>query len=82
MSYNNRYLNKISDRRTFKLIYLRNRLGCPICGPGKGCNKRYKAMQRNWKKFRKTKYKDEKEIRSALSNKTRCECQKIETEQN
>lgn len=34
-----------------------NRLG-GCCSPNKGCNKRNKRRERNWKSFRKTKYKN------------------------
>ena len=32
--------------------------GCPICSPNRGCNRRRKKKIRNWKKQRKTKWKE------------------------
>ena len=82
MSYNSRYLSIEMDSRAYRLAYLGPRLGCPICGVGRGCNKRYRTRQRSWKVYREKQYKREKEIRPALSNKTQCKCQRTETEQD
>ena len=50
-------LLKAEDERTWKLIRYSAILGCPVCGPNSGCNKRYKERYRSWKKHRKTQYK-------------------------
>jgi hypothetical protein len=36
---------------------LRQSLGCPICAPNKGCNQNRDNNYRNWKQWRKTKWK-------------------------
>jgi hypothetical protein len=45
------------DSRTYKLAMRSIVLGCPICGPNRGCNGRSKKKQRSWKLFRKKQYK-------------------------
>lgn len=54
--------NKISETynsRVYKLLKRSKVLGCPICGPNSGCNSssRKGDLDRNWKKFRKTQWK-------------------------
>jgi len=51
--------SETTDSRTYKLALRSAVLGCPICGPHRGCNGMSEKKQRNWKKFRKTQYKDE-----------------------
>lgn len=46
------------NSREYKMVMRGYKLGCPICGPNRGCNYRAKKKQRNWKKFRKTKWKE------------------------
>jgi len=54
----NKILAETTDSLTYKLAFrTKELLACPLCGPNKGCNRRRKQMQRNWKKFRKTKFK-------------------------
>jgi hypothetical protein len=53
----NKIVSETLDSRTYKLALRSVVLGCPICGPNRGCNSRGKGRQRNWKKFRKTKFK-------------------------
>lgn len=57
MSYNSRDLKNVYDKRTFKRIWLRIKLHCDRCPPNRGCNRRNKNKNRNWKEFRKTKWK-------------------------
>lgn len=45
-------INSSVDKKERKLY-----LVCSICPPHKGENKANKVVKRNWKKFRKTKYK-------------------------
>jgi hypothetical protein len=47
----------VTDSRTYKLVELNYKRGCPICGPHTGCNGTTKKEDRSWKKFRKTQYK-------------------------
>jgi hypothetical protein len=49
-------LQTTTNSRTYKLVMRGIYFGCPICGPHSGCNSNFNK-QRNWKKFRKTKYK-------------------------
>lgn len=35
---------------------------CPICKPNRGCNRRSKGHDRNWKRFRKTQWKNKENI--------------------
>jgi hypothetical protein len=46
-----------SNPRVQRLIEHEYTLGCSRCRPNKGCNRRYKGNQSNWKKFRKNQYK-------------------------
>lgn len=46
-----------TDSRSYKLAHNNLVSGCPICAPHRGCNKWKAGRQRNWKKFRKTKWK-------------------------
>lgn len=32
-------------------------LGCPICGPNSGCNKKSKGYENNWKSFRQNQWR-------------------------
>lgn len=58
MSYKTKEIEKISDSRTFKRIWLRKKLGCDRCRPHRGCNRtrRYNRHKKNWKQTRKTQY--------------------------
>jgi hypothetical protein len=47
----------VIDSRTYKLVELNYKRGCPICGPHTGCNGTTKKEDRSWKKFRKNQYK-------------------------
>ncbi len=53
-------ISKTSDNRVYKLLQRSKVLGCPICGPNSGCNSssRRGVLDRNWKKFRKTQWKE------------------------
>jgi hypothetical protein len=57
-----------TDSRTYKLAMRSVVLGCPVCGPNRGCNGRSKKKQRNWKKFRKTQHKNETKTVELLTN--------------
>lgn len=57
MSYKTSKLKNIYDSRTWRRIWLNNKLGCPICGVNSGCNRLYKNHERNWKTYRRTKWK-------------------------
>ncbi len=37
---------------------LRQNLGCPICAPNKGCNQNRDNNHKNWKYWRKTRWKE------------------------
>ena len=50
-------LKTVTDNKTYKYIRYSRVLGCPICGPNAGCNRRDKKVDRSWKRNRKTKYK-------------------------
>lgn len=43
--------------RTYKMAHNRLVSGCPVCAPHRGCNRRRIKNQRNWKVYRKTKWK-------------------------
>lgn len=45
-----------THRQIYNKCWIKLYTSCPICSPGKGCNKN-KDYIRNWKKFRKTQYK-------------------------
>lgn len=51
-------INQTKDRREYNLLIRHYNLYCSYCPPNKGCNLRIKRMQRNWKKFRKTQWKN------------------------
>jgi hypothetical protein len=61
-------VEETTDSRTYKLALRSKVLGCPICGPNSGCNSRGKDHQRNWKKFRKTQYKNETKTVDPITN--------------
>lgn len=48
------------NSREYKILQRDQELGCPICGPNSGCNSssRRGLLERNWKKFRKTQWKE------------------------
>jgi hypothetical protein len=53
---------KVTDETTNSRVYKMTKWqigfsGCPICSPHRGCNRRNKKYDRNWKNFRKTQYK-------------------------
>lgn len=50
-------MNETVDSSTFKKAYYGMVCDCPKCPPNKGCNKNRKKYQKNWKKFRNTKWK-------------------------
>jgi hypothetical protein len=50
-------LKTTTHSRTYKMYQRAQVLGCPICGPNSGCNRYSKYKDRNWKKYRKTQYK-------------------------
>lgn len=50
-------MHEANDSRTYKRAYNQIITSCPRCSPNKGCNRRRKNVERNWKKFRKTKHK-------------------------
>lgn len=61
----NKILAETTDSRTYKLASrTKELLACPVCAPNKGCNRRRKRMQRNWKKFRETKFKMKRKQRT------------------
>ncbi len=46
------------DNRTYNLVMLNYKRGCPICGPHRGCNRDNKFKgNKSWKRNRKTKWK-------------------------
>jgi hypothetical protein len=59
MSYKTRKIKEVIDSRTFRIIWLRNRLGCDRCRPHRGCNRyrRYNRHKTNWKLNRETQWK-------------------------
>jgi len=57
MSKARRNIKTITDRKTFKRVWLSKELSCPICGPNKGCNRARKKIDKCWKQHRKTKWK-------------------------
>jgi len=57
MSKAKRNIKTITDRKTFKRVWLSKELSCPICGPNKGCNRARKKIDKCWKQHRKTKWK-------------------------
>ncbi len=57
----NETMNTTTSSRIYKLLFRKFLLNdeglCPICPPNRGCNYRNKGHQRNWKCFRKNKWK-------------------------
>jgi len=56
-------LKNVTNRSVYNklhAIHLYNHYGlCPICPPNGGCNRGFGVVEnRNWKKFRKTQYKE------------------------
>lgn len=41
----------------FKKIHNFYNLGCDRCPPHRGCNRFWKSLDKNWKKYRKTQWK-------------------------
>lgn len=63
MAYKSKKLKETTDFKTWKRIQLSKVLGCPICGPNSGCNKRNKHTDnRCWKTNRKTQYKQNEQL--------------------
>ena len=56
MSLKKQPLREVNNARTWKRIRLSAVLGCPICGPNSGCNRRNKKLDNSWKSYRKTQY--------------------------
>ncbi len=50
-------MGEATDSLTYKRAYFQIISSCPVCSPHRGCNRRRIKKQKNWKKFRKTKYK-------------------------
>lgn len=50
-------MSETVDSSTFKKAYYPTVCDCQKCSPNKGCNKNRKKYQKNWKKFRNTKWK-------------------------
>lgn len=55
--------NETTDNRTYKAVQQRMYIECPFCPPHRGCNRRHSKgrpiyKQRNWKRFRKTQWKN------------------------
>lgn len=47
-------------KKLLALVLLREKGICPFCRPHGGCNARNKyTVKKNWKKYRKTQYKNE-----------------------
>lgn len=55
---NKRDIDSTENSRVYRLLQRENVYGCPICAPHKGCNASNKYEVRNWKKFRKTQWKN------------------------
>ncbi len=53
-----------TDNKTYKYLRYAVVLGCPICGPNSGCNRRNKKVDRSWKRNRKTKWRVSERSRS------------------
>lgn len=48
---------------TNRMVYIRckrrlERIGCFICPPNQGCNRKIKRFDNNWKRHRKAQYKN------------------------
>ena len=50
-------ISEVTNSRTYKRANFKIVCSCPRCSPHRGCNRLRVKRQRNWKKFRKTKYK-------------------------
>lgn len=53
---NKKTLENTTISRVYKMALNAN-APCPICGLGKGCNRNSNNHQRNWKKWRKNRWK-------------------------
>lgn len=59
-------MKKIIDEfktTTDRTIYVRckrriEKVGCFICAPGRGCNRRNRSIDNSWKRHRKTRYRN------------------------
>lgn len=57
---NKKNLQLTNNSREYKMTKRRLDLGCPLCPPNKGCNRRYKngSGYRCWKRYRKNQWKE------------------------
>lgn len=44
--------------KEYKVFVVKPKLRCTYCPPNKGCNRNNIRFQRNWKKYRKTQWKN------------------------
>lgn len=50
-------LKQTANNKIYRILRLRDKLSCPICGINRGCNFRNKRKQRTWKVFRSNQHK-------------------------
>ena len=55
---NNKNLQLTDNSKEYKMTKRRMDLGCPICGPNRGCNRNRDNDFRNWKRYRKTQWRE------------------------